>query len=89
MKEFRGGCEIFIKKKLPRFTKNQRVTTDTGKFEMIKKNVYRVQSLSYISGSIVLNLTALFYVPKGDDDIRLVCDLTALVLNDALWAPTF
>ena len=83
MKEFRGGCEIFIKKNLPRFTKNQRVTTDTGKFEMIKKNVYRVQSRSYISGSIVLNLTALFYVPKGEDYIRLVYDLTASGLNDA------
>ena len=25
MKEFRDGCEIFIKGKLPRFTKNQQV----------------------------------------------------------------
>ena len=89
MKEFRDGCEIFNKGKLPRFTKNQRVTTDTGEFEIIKKNVHKVKSRSYISGGIVVNLTALFYVPKGDDDIRLVCDLTALGLNDALWAPTF
>ena len=26
---------------------------------------------------------------KGEDDIRLVYDLTASVLNDALWAPMF
>ena len=56
---------------------------------MIKKKVDKVQSRRYIAGVAVLSLTALFYVPKGDDDIRLVCDLTALVLNDALWAPTF
>ena len=56
---------------------------------MIKKKVDKVRSRRYISGVAVLSLTALFYVPKGDDDIRLVCDLTALGLNDALWAPTF
>ena len=83
MKEFRGGCEIFIKRNLTLFTKNQRVYTDTDESEMIKKNVYKVQIRSYISGSIVLNLTALFYVPKGEDDIRLVYALTASGLNDA------
>ena len=71
-----------------RFTKKQRVTTYQDGFEMIKKKVDKVQSRRYIDGDTVLSLTALFYVPKGEDDIRLVYDLTDLVLNAALWAPT-
>ena len=35
------------------------------------------------------NINMLFYVPKGEDDIRLVYDLTASVLNDVLWEPKF
>ena len=89
MKECQYGCEIFIKDKLPRFTKKQRIPTDSAEFEMIKKKIDKVQSRRYIDGGTVLSLTALFYVPKGEDDIRLVYDLTALVLNDAFWVPTF
>ena len=89
MKEFRDGCDIFIKVKLPSFTKNRRVPTYPAGFEMIKKKVYKVRSRRYISGVTVLRLTALFYVPKGEDDIRLVYCLTASGMNDAFWDPTF
>ena len=89
MKECRDGCEIFIKGKLSRFTKNQRVPTDPAEFEMIKKNLYKVLIRSYITGGTLLSLIALFCVPKGEDDIRLVYYLTASGLNDALWYPTF
>ena len=56
---------------------------------MIKKKVDKVRSRSYISGGTVLSLTALFYVPKIEDDIIMVYYLTALGLNDELWDPTF
>ena len=56
---------------------------------MIKKKVYKVRSRRYIAWSTVLSLTAFFYVPKGEDDIRLVYNLTKLGMNDYLWAPTF
>ena len=74
---------------MPIFTKNQRVPADTDDFEMIKKNVDKVQSRFYISEGIVLSLTDFFYVKKGDYDIRVVYDLTALGLNDAFCAPAF
>ena len=38
---------------------------------------------------MVPSLTDLFYVTKGEDDIRLVYYLMALVLNAYLWEPTF
>ena len=87
MKECQNRCEIFIKGKFPRSTKNQRVPTDPPNFEMIKNNLDKVQSRHYIAGGTVLSLTSFFYVPKGKVYIKLVYDITSLVLNDALWAP--
>ena len=81
MKECQYGCEIFIKDKLPRFTKKQRIPTDSAEFEMIKKKIDKVQSRRYIDGGTVLSLTALFYVPNREDDTRKVYDLTALRMN--------
>ena len=56
---------------------------------MIKKNIDKVWERRYIAGGTVLSLTVLFYVPKGEDDIRLVYDIMALGLNDTMRAPTF
>ena len=58
-------------------------------FEMTKKKLDKVWSLSYIDGGTVISLTVLFYVTKGEDDSGLVYDLMAPGLNDALWASTF
>ena len=60
MKKCRNRCDIFIKEKLPRFTKNQRVPTYLDEFEMIKKKIDKVLSRRYISGVTVLSLTAFF-----------------------------
>ena len=70
--------------KLPRFTKNQQVPTDPAELEMIKKNLYKVRSRHVIDGGTLNSLKFFFYVPKGEDDIRLLYDLTASELNDAL-----
>ena len=66
-----------MKGKLPELTKNHWISMDPDEFEMIKEKVDKVRSRCYISGGTVPNLTVLFYVPKGDDDIRLVYNLTA------------
>jgi hypothetical protein len=39
---------------------------------------------TYLEKSLVKSLTNFFGVPKGDGDIRMVCDATMLGLNDAL-----
>ena len=56
---------------------------------MTNKKVDRFQIRRSISGGTVISLTDFFYVPKEEDDIRLVCDLTASGMNDKLRAPTF
>ena len=74
---------------MPRFAKKQWVPTDPSEFEMIKKKSDKFRSRRYIYGGTVLILIALFYVPKGEYDTRLVYYLTASGLKDALWNPTF
>ena len=51
---------------------------------MTNKKVDRFQIRRSISGGTVISLTDFFYVPKEEDDIRLVCDLTASGMNDKL-----
>ena len=74
---------------MPRFTREQQVTTDLDEFEMINKKVYKVCNRRYIAGGTVLSLISFFNVTKGDDDIRLVYDITALGMKDSLWDPIF
>ena len=54
---------------MPRFTREQQVTTDLDEFEMINKKVYKVCNRRYIAGGTVLSLTYLFYLSKGEYDI--------------------
>ena len=51
---------------------------------MTKKKVDRFRIRLSISRGTVISLTAFFYVPKEEDDIILVCDLTASGMNDKL-----
>ena len=37
--EFRNGCELFVKGKLPKFTKKQRMPVDNLGLEMGKNNI--------------------------------------------------
>lgn len=41
------------------------------------------------SGHHVSNLLSFFSVPKGETDIRVVCDGTSCGLSNTLWAPNF
>ena len=56
---------------------------------MINKYSDKLQSRRYIARGTVISLKAFFYVPKGEDDTRLVYDLTASGMNDTLWDPKF
>ena len=89
MTECWDGCEIFIKGKFSNFTKKKWVTKYPADFEMIKKKIDKVWSRHYIDGGTLTSLKSLYSMPKGEDDIRLVHDITALGLNDEFWDPTF
>ena len=88
-RECKDGCELFVKGRIPQFTKKQRMPVDELVYEMVNKKTEKLQNSSYITSGTVLSLTSFFHVPKGDSDIRLVYELIACDLNEALWAPKF
>ena len=80
----------FHEELLPKNTsKQQRIPKEKGIFEMMVNKLVKVRDRSYI-GKLLLgrikSLTHYFAVPKGDKDIRMVYDMTASGLNNALWA---
>ena len=93
-KDLRDGTPLwFHENLLPRNTsKRQRLPTEKGMFEKMVTKIIKVRDRGYI-GKLLLgpikSLTHYFAVPKGDEDIRMVYDMTASGLNNALWAPSF
>ena len=55
----------------------------------MKNKVGKVRKRLYIEPDTVLNLTHMFYVRKGLNDIRMVYNGTSFSLNLALWEPHF
>ena len=88
-RECRDGCDIFVKGPLPRYTRKQRLPVDATERSLLMDKIDKVRSKKYITEGLVKSLTSFFAVPKGDSDIRVVYDLTACGLNEALWAPSF
>ena len=89
--DLRDGTSLWVyQSKLPANTKRQRMPRDLGIFELMIEKIVKVHKRKYIGkwGTIV-NLSHYFPVPKGNNDIRMVYDLSASGLNDALWAPRF
>ena len=43
----------------------------------------------YIDDGFVRSLSTFFCIPKGDQDVRIVYDMTKCSLNACLWSPRF
>ena len=86
-RECRDRYDLFVKGKLPRITKEKRMPVYELECDMVKKKIENVRNRQYITSGTVLGLTRFFHVPKGDSDIRLVYDIKACGLNEALWDP--
>jgi hypothetical protein len=56
-----------------------------------KEKILKVLKQRYLllSDSLVKSNIKYFAVPKGDDDIRMVYNATANMLNEAVWVPSF
>ena len=88
--DMRDGTKLYVdKSKLPAFKKAQQLPKDKTVVERITDKIQKVRLCGYIAAGLVLSLTSFFQVPKGEDDICIVYNLTACGLNDALWAPSF
>ena len=57
--------------------------------ELVADKIVPVRKKGYIDAGYVLSLIHYFYVPKGEDDVRIVYNGTGSGLNDTLWAPHF
>lgn len=85
----RDGLSLFIRKRLPRWIKRQRLPKEPHMAERMVSKFLKVQAKGYVGEGTVISMINCFAVPKGDDDIRLVYDGTKCGLNDSLWAPNF
>jgi hypothetical protein len=57
--------------------------------EMVKTKLSNVREKRYVTPGQVHSLTSYFWVPKGDQDIRMVYDTTKSGLNTCIWSPSF
>ena len=57
--------------------------------ELVVKKIVPVRKRRYLDIGHVLSLIHYFYVPKGEDDVRIVYNGTGSALNDTLWTPHF
>ena len=88
-KAARDGCEIFVRQKLPRWTRTQRLPKEQYMIEKMTKKFLKVRNKGYVAEGTVLSMINCFAVEKGDSDIRLVYDGTKSGLNECVWAPNF
>ena len=93
-KDLRDGTPLwFHEDLLPKnTTKRQRIPKDKGVFKMMIEKMVKVRDRGYLGKLLngpIKSLTHYFAVPKGDNDIRMVYDMTASGLNKALWDPKF
>jgi hypothetical protein len=84
-----SGLKLWMKGKLERWTKAQRLPRDARNLEKVMEKLKAVRDRGYIGPGEVESLTSFFDVKKGEDDIRMVYDGTKSGLNEALWAPWF
>jgi hypothetical protein len=88
-KESRDGTKIWVKEKLPKYSKTQRVSKDKATRMKEQEKVQKVRGRRYIVKGKVISITSFFSVPKGKWDIRMVYNGTSCGLNDAVYAPWF
>lgn len=85
----RDGYPIFIRQKLPRWIRAQRLPKEAYMVEKMTKKFVKVANKGYVGEGTVLSMINCFAVEKGEDDIRLVYDGKKSGLNDSVWAPNF
>ncbi len=85
----RDGYPPMVSGELPRYKQPQRSERHASFQAKVSEKLEDIRRKAYIMGGRVDSLTTFFWVPKGEQDIRLVYDTTKSGLNQALWAPTF
>ena len=89
LRDMRDGTELWKTGPLPTTKERQLMPPDKATAALVEDKLDKVRSKGYITKGLVRCLTHFFSVPKGEDDIRLVYDMSKSRLNDVLWTPKF
>lgn len=73
----------------PRYVLPQRYSKDQREKDLMIETVRDPDFKQYIDDGYVRSLSTFFCIPKGDQDIRIVYDMTKCGLNACLWSPRF
>lgn len=84
----RDGQPHYPMREFPSFTKPQQAPKTPEDRVMCWQKLYKMRERLYNVG-LVLSLMHMFYMPKGDSDIRMVYNGAALGINECLFAPHF
>ena len=86
-----GGPVRFDKEPVPWFqrAKDPQADQDVGKMRGKLEKVIQRGYIILVNKEELISLLNVFFVKKGDDDLRAVYDATMSGLNDALWTPWF
>ena len=85
----RDGQPHYQTQTFPKFTKAQQAPKTPEDRIMVWRKLSKVRERLYIDVGLVLSLMHMFYVPKGDSDVRMVYNGTSSGINDCLFAPHF
>ena len=85
----RNGQPHYPTKEFPHFTKPQQAPKTPEDRIKCWQKLYKVRERLYINVGLVLSLMHMFYVPKGDSDVRMVYNGAASGINECLFAPHF
>ena len=74
----------------PSYRTKQPLERDPDSKRLVAEKLQKVINRGYVDrDQIIASLTSFFYVPKGEDDIRMVYDGTKCGLNGSVWIPSF
>jgi hypothetical protein len=88
-KMIRDGTKVHFISKKPEFMRAQAENRCPKMMERMKLKLNKVRKRRCIAPGLVSSLTSFFAVPKGSDDIRMVCNASVSGLNDSIWVPRF
>ena len=74
--------------KLPRWRRPQLQPKTEEDRKLLKKKIGSVLSKGYLNSGNVHSLVPFFYVPKGNDNVRVVYNGSTSRLNDTMWVPS-
>ena len=83
------GNKPWIEEHLPRFQARQKPKENGDLAQLVASKFAKVRKLLYVKPTQAKSEIDCFWVPKGDDDLRIVYNGTSYGLNPVYWAPWF